>query len=183
MTTIKLTTADYRDVTRRAVDTAFKTKEAELVREEHDICRQAWELVFPEAERRMAAKMPAPWTRRYINMPFRFGYRRVVLKNDGTLPCPDYSNDLGLVQDPALIARVEALDSAKVAVRAERERAEAAVGALVRRATTLKRLGEIWPEGAPHYAHLAARAQHPVPAVQVDAVNAMLGLPEPGTAP
>lgn len=73
------------------------------------------------------------------------------------------------------------LEAARSALRAKEEEASGAARSLVYKASTLKRLLEIWPEVKPFTSHISGQSQRnkdrDLPVVQVGTANALLGLP------
>ena len=180
MGTLRLTNADRDGVVERALYHTFGPRKDALKAEECRIGLAAYEIAVPKAERQAAAKLSERWLRTDKCLRFRFDFRQVTLNVDPPVLVPSrnrYCEDLGLVQDVELIAAFEAMEAARKTLVEERDRAETGLNVLVRRVSTLRQLRETWPEGEAFYAHLKPRDEAQVPAVIIDDLNRMLGLP------
>lgn len=179
MGTLRLTNMDREGVVERAINHAFGARAAALEAEENRIGMAAYDIAVPKAERQAAAKLSERWLRTDGCLKFRFDFRKVTLHVSPKVLVPSRSyscEDLGLVQDVELIAAYEKLQADRGTLKADRERAETGLKALIGRVSTLRQLRETWPEGETFYAHLKPRDEASVPAVMVDDLNRMLGL-------
>ena len=179
MTFFRLTNADRDGVVKRAMDHTFGTRAQMLSAEEHRIGMAAYEIAVPKVERQAVANLSERWLRTDGCLWFRFDFRQVVLNVSPQVVVPSrhhYCEDLGLVSDAELIGAYEKLEADRQVLKADRERAEVSLKALVCRFQSLRQLREAWPEGEAFYAHLKPREDAMVPAVQIEDLNKMLGL-------
>lgn len=179
MTSLRLTNSDVEGVVKRAMAHALTEREAGIKAAEHSLGMKAYEFAMPVEDRMWAKKLPEKWVRRDSCLRFHLDFRHVVLHVDPpvVVPSANYNcHSLATISDVEIIAAFEKLEGEKSTFKADRERMSASLYALVRRASTLKKLREMWPEGEQFYAHLKPREEAQVPAVQVEDVNRMLGL-------
>lgn len=190
MASFRLTTS-YRDsIVHYAIEGAFAERDKALAEREHALARRCYDAVIPAAEQRLAAKMPEHWLRRDACLRFNVGGLTVDLRTaDGGLPVPyrpkgekygGYScNRLGAVSDPDIVQDVNAYLADVEALKKTRAEAKAALRGMLAGVNTIKVLAELWPEGRPYYErYMVERPAPNLPAPQIAAVNALLGLAE-----
>jgi hypothetical protein len=179
---VRLTNQDRDSVVKAAIQESFTERHRALKAEEDRLARRCYDTVFPASVRKAAASMPAGWLRSDTCLRFNVGGLniRLDIAGDGLrVPSQQWNCErLGNVADEALIVEVQAFLQARDGLKAEREKAQQSLKALLYSVTTLKALRDLWPEGEPFFRGLASKTGAPgLPAPQITELNAMLGLP------
>ena len=182
---IRLTNDLRETIASQAVAHAFDPRRAALAKQEEALAEEAYNHVFPESERKLIAKIPSNWVRFDQCLRFNVAGLTVNLNAAGEgFPVPYQINGhrgyschrLGTIEAGDLADRIQAHAKAVEDMRSERRVALKQIGAMLAKITTLKRLREIWPEGAQFYAKWEAAPAQTLPTIRVDEINAMLGL-------
>lgn len=182
---IRLTNDLRETIALQAVAHAFDPRIAALAKAEEGLAEEAYNHVFPESERKMIAKVPRNWVRFDQNLRFNVAGLTINLTAAGEgFPVPysingyrGYScHKLGTIEAGDLATRIQAHAKALEDLKSERRVALRHMQAMLAKITTLKRLREIWPEGAQFYAKWEAVPAQTLPTIRVDEINAMLGL-------
>lgn len=178
--TLRLTKSDREGVLRRAMSDCLKKETEALAKEEDAVAVAAYKHLFPAKVRAIADQLPDTWVRTDKCLRLTFGFKQVRLTVLEAVKVPSANgygcHQLGTILDEKINARFEAWLAKHEAFRERRRNVEVNLAALLERATTLKQLSEMWPEGSEFYKHLTPRVAAQVPAVQVQDINAMLGL-------
>lgn len=181
-------TNDVRDgIAYTAISQSFATRVAAFDAAEDALAKEAYNSLFPVAEQKLVAKVPTNWFRLDACLRFNVGGQRIELTVAGDgLPVPYkprgstdrgyHCNTLGAIPAGDLCDRIQAHAMAKDNFRTERRQAETAVKAMLNSVTTIGKLKEVWPEGAPFYAQIESATVISLPAIRASEVNAMLGL-------
>lgn len=176
-TTLRLTRSDRDSVVAKALEHKFSAREKALLTEEHKIAAAAYALLVPATIRAAAKSLPTSWVRTSAKFWIAFGPLTMHVRVAEPVPVPqEYWNRLGIVKDAKLNARAEKWASDVAALKEERGRIRVDVQALVDRHVTLRQLADTWPEGKRFYTHLKPREKSLLPVVQIEQVNAALGL-------
>lgn len=185
----KLTKYSREAIARRAVAHAFDPRQAELAKLEDALAREAYNLIFPDAEQKLVSKVPSNWFRLDACLQFNVGGQRITLNVEGDgLPVPyrmkgDRSGSynchiIGVIEHGELCDRIQAHAQLVDTVKSERRQALRATEAMLEAVTTTGKLKEVWPQGEQFYADYEDRPAPALPAVRVDEINAILGLAE-----
>jgi hypothetical protein len=184
----KLTKYEREDIARRAVAGAFEQREAELAVAADALAREAYNVIVPLAEQKLAAKLPANWLRRDNCLRYNVGGQDITLcvegegflvpyraagSSEGSYSC----NRQGVIPHGELCDRIQAHAILADQTKNEKRAAYRATLAMLESIGTTTKLHEVWPQGAPFYSPLASKPAG-LPAVRVNEVNAMLGLAE-----
>lgn len=181
-------TNDVRDaITLRAVTESFAARDEAIKQAEDQLAREAYALLFSEAETKAVAKVPENWFRRDQCLRFNAGGYSVRLSLIGEgLPVPYraagsddggyYCHTLGSIPAGDLCDRIQAHATAVEALKRERGTAHRSVRTMLSGVTTIKQLRAAWPEGEPFFKPYEDAPAAALPAVRVDEVNALLGL-------
>lgn len=184
----KLTKYSREAIARRAVGHAFDPKQEAVLVAEDALAREAYALTFSEAELALVRAVPDNWFRLDECLRFNVGGQQIVLRviGDG-LPVPyrrlndDYGgygcNILGVIEHGDLCDRIQKHAQHAETVKSERRAALRATEAMLDAVTTTGKLKEIWPEGELFYAQYDDKPAPNLPAIRVDEINALLGLP------
>lgn len=184
----KLTKYSREAIARRAVAHAFDAKQEAIFANEDALAREAYALTFPAEELALVSTVPDNWFRLDACLRFNVGGQQIVLRliGDG-LPVPyrrlneEYGsygcNILGVIEHGDLCDRIQKHAQHAETVKNERRAALRATEAMLDAVTTTGKLKEIWPEGEPFYAQYDDKPAPSLPAVRVDEINALLGLP------
>jgi len=185
----KLTKYSREAIARRAVAHAFDGRKAELDAAEDALAREAYNTVIPEAEQKLALKLPSNWLRLDACLQFNVGGQRITLRVSGDgLPVPyrmkgsEYGtygcHQLGVIEHGDLCDRIQKHAQAVETLKEERYTALRATEEMLNAVTTTGKLKEVWPQGEQFYADYEDRPAPSLPTVRVDDVNALLGLKE-----
>ena len=179
-------TNDLRDIIcRKAVSHAFDPKKEALTQVEHGLAKEAYEAVFSDADRKAVAKVGKDWVRFDSCLKFNVGGLTITLNAAGEgFPVPyringyrGYScNILGTVEFGELADRIQKHANDLEAYEAERTKAAKQLSAMLSKINTIKKLREVWPEGAQFYSKYEVESVAALPAIRVDEINSMLGL-------
>ena len=182
-------TNDLREaIASEAVAHAFDPRKAALTKAEGALAEEAYNHVFPESERKLITKIPSNWVRFDSCLRFNVAGLTIDLNAAGDgFPVPYQINGqhgqrgyscyrLGSIEVGDLATRIQAHAKAVDDMKSERRVALKQLQAMLAKITTLKRLREIWPEGAQFYAKWEAAPAQTLPTIRVDEINAMLGL-------
>lgn len=180
MANYRFNKSDREGIVARATEAAFKDRSAAIKAEEHALGIACYEHLFDAKMRKQAAAMPKGWLADDRCLKITFGFRRATLWliGDGVrVPSARYGcSSLGTIEDQALNDRFTALETAKDELKADAAKATANLTAMLDRFSSFNALAEAWPEGREFYAHLTPKESAPLPAVQIEAINEMLGI-------
>lgn len=184
----KLTNSTREAIARAAIAFAFDPKEKALAKAEDALAREAHALLFPKKIIDAAKSLPAGWTRKISSLNYNVGGQKIELKASESLHVPalDKSNNdagrsyyiVGAIQPGDLCDRIQGHAQTKEKLRDEKKIAQRQIEAMLAKVTTVKKLAEAWPEGEPFYSKYLDQPAPQVPALRVDEINAMLGLPD-----
>lgn len=184
----RLTKSMRESIANAAVDASMKARIAEFKRAEDALAREAYGAVYSKEELRAAKKLPAHWLRRDACLRFNVGGQthQLQLADKDGLPVPYRRKDsdqggyscstLGVIQPGDLCDRIRAHANAKEKLKAEADSALNVTKQMLWSISTLEKLRQQWPEGAPFYARYEGGPTVMLPAVRTEEVNALLGL-------
>lgn len=173
---MRLTNLDRERICLAAVATRFDPLEQALSHEEHALADQVYRSLIPVEEEAFAAGLPAYWHSRtnriYTNVAgqwhwLEFSAKRII---------PDSLK--WVVEDGPLAATIQQFAIRREKLRAQRKDAHRAVRTMLDSISSLKSLETNWPEGKEFYQFLYNAKAAPLPAVPVQTVNSILGLPK-----
>lgn len=171
-----------------AVAHAFDPRLADLKKAEDKLAREAFASIFPAKETEAVSKLPEHWFRLDECLKFNVGGQSITLRVEGQgLRVPYRAkgqskggwgcNTLGSIQHGDLCDRIQKHAQAFEAYRDERKNANRVTMAMLNAVNTTKRLREVWPEGLQFFVMYEGEERAPLPAVRVDEINQILGLP------
>ena len=181
-------TNDMRSaITSAAVAHGFDARQEAFAAVEDSLAREAYAYVFTEAEIKAVGKVPENWFRVDSCLRFNVGGLTIQLSTiDAGLPVPfktkheEYGgyhcHILGVIMPGDLCDRIQSHAQNKDELKKARRAAHGSVQNMLYGVSTMKRLREVWPEGAAFYAAFETGAVPGLPAVRVDEINAALGL-------
>jgi hypothetical protein len=181
----KLTKYTRECIAKAATAFAFDAKQAALQIEQSELAALAHAAVFDAKELAAVAKTPDNWIRRDTCLRFNVAGVTAVLCAQGEgFPVPYRIGDhaaygckrLGTIEAGELADRILAYMKAEEETRTARAIAYRQVLQMLNGVTSIKRLEETWPEGAPFYEKYRNKPAAQVPAVRVDEINALLGI-------
>ena len=180
-------------VVKKALDHTFKKKLDDNNKEALALGNACWMEVWGDVQKHIN-KLPKPWFEqeplkmehtviseygmRY-NITFNVGGQRVPFFCDKRLPSNHiYNNSTVVIRDQALVDRARKWQSDTENLKKAYATAKQTLEAMLKAQPTYERLEKDWPEGRPFYKSLPVDYpyQHQVPAVQVSALNHLLGL-------
>jgi len=176
-----LTNAMRETVARDAVNAAFDERRKTLAEVEAALALKLYCLFVPAVNRELMAKLPDNYFATRTEIEANVGGRHIKLV--ASVPCKvPYAKSGGrigtlLPDDPMTIAIDEHLRN-KATLAEDEKKARAVLDAMLKSVTTVEKLRALWPDGEPHYRNLAPKATATVPALIVEDVNRMLGLPK-----
>ena len=176
-------TNDMRNaITYAAVGHKFDPLMEALDKAEDALAREVHAALLPASEIEAAAAMPARWICTSNTVNINAGGYRVCLELicGSRLPVPVDGGyyALGNLPHGDLCDRVREHVEAKRTLQGERNAARRATEVLLASATTIKALRAAWPDGETFYKKFeGAVPASTLPAVRVDEVNKLLGLP------
>lgn len=180
-------------VVMKALDHTFKKRLADNNKEALALGNACWMEVWGDVQRHIN-KLPKPWYEDEklkadksvvspygpgYNVTFNVGGQRVAFFCDKRLPTNhSYNNSTMVIKDQVLIDRVRAWQGATEDLKKNYATAYETLTAMLKAQPTYERLEKDWPEGRPFYKSLPVDYpyQHQVPALQVAALNHLLGL-------
>lgn len=183
----RLTNYTREAISNAAIKAAFTPRENDFSAAEDALAREAYAAVYPADEVKKAMALPDNWLRRDPCLHFNVNGLRIELcTTDNHLPVPyraksgdqGYSchRSQGSIPEGDLAERITAHAMAKEALRDEKRSARIKLDAMLGSISTVKKLQEVWPEGAQFYAKFAEKPAALPPAIRVEDVNAALGL-------
>jgi len=173
---MRLTNTDRERICRDAVAARFDPSEEAFAHEEHSIADRVYRSLISVEEEAFAAGLPAHWHktegRIYVNVAgqrhwLEFRVKRIIP------PALDW-----VVEEGPLAATVHQFALRRENLKVQRKEAHRAVRAMLDSISTLKALETNWPEGKEFYQFLYQAKGAPLPAVPVQTVNSILGLPK-----
>ncbi len=183
----KLTNSTREAIARSAIAFAFDPKEKALAEAEDVLAREAHALLFPKKVVETAKSLPAGWITHLSGLNFNVGGQKIELRSSEALPVPAYDKSgntagyyghrVGSIPFGDLCDRIQGHAQAKEKLKEERTLALRQIEAMLAKVTTVKKLAEAWPDGEPFYSKYIDKPAPQVPALRVDEINAMLGLP------
>jgi hypothetical protein len=177
---MRLTIADRAGIVSRAVAEAFHARREKALKQEAALTERAYKRLFPASVRSQVAEMPEGWV--VEQKALKFVVSGLTFRVHGAqafrLPLKNYYNNetAGSVVDDALRDALTTHFDAKKVIEDEASKVKQNLEAILSRAMTFRQLRDMWPEGKRFYDHLKPRAAAPVPAVQIQDINAALGL-------
>lgn len=183
----KLTQYSREAIARRAVAHAFDARQEDLKIAEDALAREAYDLIFPDAEQALVSAVPDNWFRLDECLRFNVGGQTIILNvAGGGLPVPyrmkgeEYGSYnchvVGVIEHGDLCDRIQTHAMLVDTVKTERRTALRATERMLDQVTTTGKLKLVWPEGEQFYAEYDDKPAVNLPAVRVDEINALLGL-------
>lgn len=149
---------------------------------------EGYNIAFTEKDRKKAAELKEGWLREDRCLNFNAGGYSLTFEVNDPVRVPyrtpygrGYScNTLASIQDQDLMKRMQQWAQEVEKLRQEKRDAYRATLLLVGKFSTVKALKEAWPEGYEFYKKYdVAQTNRPqLPALRIEEVNAMLGLPK-----
>lgn len=173
---MRLTNLDRERICRDAVAARFDPSEDEFVHEEHALADRIYRSMIRVEEESFASILPAYWHkfegRIYVNVAGQrhwlgFRTKRIVPS------ALDW-----VIEEGPLADDVHQFALRRENLKVQRKEAHRAVRAMLDSFASLKALETNWPEGKEFYQFLYAAKGAPLPAVPVQTVNSILGLPK-----
>lgn len=179
---VRLTKDMKETIARRAINQKFEPISKKLTEKESKIGMRLYNETFPKATRDLLAKLDEKWIETDRCLNFAVNGQQYAFKVDPAVPVPPngrrYCQRLAsLTTDTPTGAA--AWDYMQELQKAKQDKADAerAIMALLDSVTTIKKLGEVWPEGKAFYSMYEAQvADTGLPAVQIENLNNILGL-------
>lgn len=174
-------TNEMRDaICTRALTKAFKKQEEDHKDQEHRIGLELYAASFDKKVLGQAKRMPEKWIRQDACLRFNCaGYDLTFsLKKPVPVPYSTHCARLGNISG-ALAEKAQKHAQQWQDIRKKQQETRQALRAVLFGVSTLKQLKEAWPEGKEFYAMYditSPQSKGGVPAVQIQTVNAMLGL-------
>jgi Nucleotide modification associated domain 5 len=177
---MKLTNWQRDKIIAAAIASKFQKQEKDFIKREDALARKAYNHLFDEGLRRKIKSMPDKWFQKCGSMRFNVGGQQhyLQLSENKMLPTP-YESHCALlgVLDGAIGDEVRAFANEKEQAKTDKRTAEAKLKSLLYSISTLKRLKELWPEGAEFYKGMDEDAvKGGLPALRFDDVNQLLGI-------
>ena len=174
----RLTNYTREAISSAAIKAAFTPRENDFSADEDALAREAYAAVYPADEVKKAMSLPENWLRRDPCLYFNVNGLLIELcTTDNHLPVPYRCHrSQGSIPEGDLAERITAHAMAKEALRDEKRSARIKLDAMLSSISTVKKLQEVWPEGAQFYAKFAEKPAALPPAIRVEDVNAALGL-------
>ncbi|WP_420959336.1 Nmad5 family putative nucleotide modification protein [Brucella sp. IR073] len=170
-----------------AIAFAFDPKEKALKQIEHELAREVHAYLFPKDIIHIARSLPKGWIRHISTLKLNAAGHAIDVAAGEELPVPatdkngntagSYGYLTGAIPPGDLADRLQGHAQVKEKLRDERKSARRQLDAMLAEITTIKKLAEAWPEGEPFYSKYLEREAPQVPALRVDEINEMLGLP------
>lgn len=184
----RLTNHTREAIARAAIAFAFDPKEEALKQAEDALAREAHAFLFPKKVIDTAKSLPKGWISHLATLKLNAGGQQIEIRASEALPVPAsdkngnsagyYGYMVGTIPTGELSDRIQGHAQAKEKLSDEKTVARRQVEAMLSNVTTVKKLAEAWPEGEQFYSKYLEREAPQVPALRVDEINAILGLPE-----
>jgi hypothetical protein len=177
-TSRRLTDSLRREIAERAAAFAFDPKYTANATEEHTLADRVYRTVISEDVLRRVLALPEGWTLIASQIAVNANGQQITLNfgGDKKMPVP-YNVRRHPVEPGELCDAIQANAAAYETLKEQRKAAYRATLAMLSAVNTLKQLEEAWPDGAPFYTDLETSPSN-LPAVRVDEINALLGLPQ-----
>lgn len=185
---MRMTATIRQAILAQALDAAFGKRENDIKKRNDALGRRIYNAVVTLKERQAIEALKAAKTggRDWFNhhsddVKFNVGGRALCYHLTSELPIPStggFYNHVGTCNDPALVEATLALCNDEETLKAEREKAEGTLRALLAQHSTTDKLGLAWPEGKKYWLNLENRiiGAPQLPVVRVCELNEMLGL-------
>lgn len=179
-------------IIRDALNHKFNPIVQQIDKDERSLGDACWAEAYGEEGKRLSARKELyPWMLMRSTARVRFGTSWETVTFSCALPLKDrHENNTPILAvdiGSLLFNTWSELKERRRELQEQKRVAESMLQKLLGSVTTLRKLKEVWPEGAPFYAHLEAKAERErVQASQLPvdpgALNTMLGLPIPDAA-
>lgn len=177
----RLTNDIRNEICESAITASFKKQNDKLKAEETKIGMQLYRSLYKKSELDIIAKLDKKWLDIDECLRFNCGGFDLTFCVEPGVAVPQREGygcrRLGNITDPDLVYKAQDFAKRKEDAKAEERKAEQALRAVLFSVNTVKRLAEVWPEGAAYYDYLLAEVENTgVPAIKMQELNAMLGL-------
>lgn len=181
----RLTNEIRNEICEKAIEESFAKKKAALKKEEAKLGMKLYKSVFKPSELAKLDSLDEKWIVRDRCLRFNCqGYDlrfNIADKEEDGVPVPVSKRDYGCRSLGNITGEIameaQAFANKKQDASKEEDRARRALMAVLHSVSTVKRLAEVWPEGAKFYnIYLAEVEKTGVPAIKMQELNAMLGL-------
>jgi hypothetical protein len=179
------------EVVKKAMEHGFAKRHKELLKEEQALTKAFWLKNFGPAKLKHARALGEPFVMESkdhygkavpdgFRMQWCVGGQYLTMYTQMPVPTGHIGNGNKhfRVTDQTLIDRCRAWQAATDKLREEESKAQGTLMGMLLRITTYPSLEKNWPQGVKFYSHLpkAYPFRHQVPAVQIDELNAALGI-------
>ena len=164
-----------------AIADAFGKRETALATAEDLVAVKTFEHLIPAKNRAAMAVLPEDYFPMRSVVKVNVGGRSIELKAAKDVRFPykyEWSRIAVFLPDHEIAIEIDQHLRAKEKLAEEKKTALAAVEALLRSVTTVEKLRTVWPDGEPFYRDVTPAPKPSLPALVVDDVNKMLGLPK-----
>lgn len=182
----RLTNDTRNAIARNAIAFAFDPKREALEKEESELAHEVHAHLFKKSDRDLVEKLDPKWIVRITVLKINANGQSIELTSGSALPVPYYGSQgnvgnyyytTGAIPSGDLCDRIQAHAMALEKYKEDRQGAYRKVEAMLTGVTTVKKLREAWPEGEQFYSPFEDKPAPQVPALRVEEINAMLGLP------
>lgn len=177
----RLTNTTRYAICTAAIKDRYDPKDEVLKDQEDALFKEAHAHLFKPDELALVAAVPTRWISRDVKMRIIVECMGITISGKDALPFPRsfWSHDnRPVIKDDALAARIVQNAAAKEKLKAERREATRKLDAILAITPSMKALKKAWPEGAAYYAEFEDKPAPSVPAVRIEDINDLLGLPK-----
>lgn len=179
----RLTNLTRDSIANAAAAFGFDQKQEEIDKYEDTLAREAHAYVFDKNEIAAVNQLPECWVARLNKLKLNVAGERIDLRVSGHgLPVPHkfaYGYGVaGVIPPGDLCDRIQAHARNKEEVKRQRKSAQQKVRLMLDGVSSIKKLREVWPEGERFYSIYDAAPAPSAPAIRVEEINNVLGLPE-----
>lgn len=174
---MRLNSENRQSIANRAMKSkAFEDRETELAFRSNALAVEVYGFLFAAVIRKAAATLNDKWVHYRTQMNVNVSGPTIALYFDKPMPLPDnHYAVVGAVGAGELADRIMAYANDREALKQDREKAKAAVWALLNNVSTLESLQKVWPEGQQFYSDLEIRKPD-LPSVIGADINKILGV-------
>lgn len=184
---MRLNAAVREEITKNATKTLQERKKALLLRE-HALCLECYRVALGPKLLELVTALEAEnsnWLDHTVHLAFNVAGQHIKLRAETHLPTPHFYQNYNTLGKPItmdkhrpLVERVQAYTNDWAQFEKDKERAETTLKTVLKSVGSTESLFKVWPEGKKFYSSppLTPIVKTGVPAVQMQALNEMLGL-------
>lgn len=180
---VRITKYAAEEISREALNQAFKKQDEELTAEENELLSRVWHHLFKKHKKDILS-VPKGWIKEVNNLTVNAGGWKITLRGSDEnwrvpLVTSEYNHAFAIL-DEKLISEVQEFSKKKEDIKTKKERTRSTLNAMLLNAYSFNNLLKIWPEGQ-HLFIDKLGAIEPTKAIAIafHDINSVLGFPPP----